>query len=151
MLEVDYPQRLSSLIERVSWDIQLPEQWPDYFAGNGETSPAFPGDERSSQRVSIRTRSLAWAEVALPFRQRANDPIGIYTRDFSKTGSGFLTPIEFYPEEELRIVLPAFWVRVRVVRSRRIGQRCFEVGARLLQKYAPSSEAFGPSLTAVAK
>ncbi len=150
MLEVDYSQRLNSLIEQVQWDIQMPDELSRYFASNGEASASFPNDERSNQRISIRTRSLAWSEVSLPFRLRASDPIGIYTRDFSRTGAGFLASIQFYPEEELRIVLPTFWVRVRITRVRRINEQCYETGATLLRKYDPSAEAFMPREATVA-
>ena len=147
MLEVDYSQRLNDLFAQVQWDIQLPDELSDYFANNGEASMSFPTDERSNQRISIRTRALLWSEVALPFRPRNSAPHGIYTRDFSRTGSGFLSAIEFFPEEELRVILPTFWVRLRVARVRRLGNCCYEVGTTLLQKYAPSDEAFEPSLT----
>ena len=147
MLEIDYSQRLNDLFAQVQWDIQLPDEMSDYFANNGEASISFPTDERSNQRIRIRTRALLWSEVALPFRPRHLAPSGIYTRDFSRTGAGFLSAIEFFPEEELRVVLPAFWVRLRVTRVRRLGDSCYEVGTTLLQKYAPSDDAFEPSLS----
>ncbi|EMI15655.1 hypothetical protein RMSM_07420 [Rhodopirellula maiorica SM1] len=128
------------------WDIQLPVELSDYFASNGEASNSFPTDERSNQRISIRTRGLLWSDVALPFCPRPNRPIGIYTRDFSRTGAGFLSSVQFFPEEELRVVLPTFWVRVRVTRVRRLGEACFEIGTILLHKYSPSLDAFEPSL-----
>ncbi|GAA5506257.1 hypothetical protein [Novipirellula caenicola] len=145
MLEVDYSQRLNGLIEQVNWDIQLPVEMSEYFASNGEASNSFPTDERSNQRISIRTRGLLWSEVALPFCPRPSRPIGIYTRDFSRTGAGFLSSLQFFPEEEVRIVLPTFWVRVRVTRVRRLGDACFEIGTILLQKYSPSENAFEPT------
>ncbi|WP_372720819.1 hypothetical protein [Novipirellula sp.] len=145
MLEVNYPQRLSGLIEQVCWDIQLPVELSEYFASNGEASNSFPTDERSNQRISIRTRALLWSEVTLPFCPRPRHPVGIYTRDFSRTGAGFLSSVQFFPEEELRIVLPTFWVRVRVTRVRRLGESCFEIGTILLHKYSPSGDAFEPS------
>ena len=70
--------------------------------------------------------------------------MGIYTRDFSRQGTGFLSPCEIYPEEQVRIVLPTFWVQLRVARARRINGKCYEIGAVLSRQHEPDSDAFVP-------
>ncbi len=142
MLEIDYSQRLADLFTQTSWNIELPEGLGDFFLNNGEAAMSFPDDERTNQQIRIRTEALLWSEVALPFRPRESDPIGIYTQDFSRTGMGFLSSIEFYPEEEVRILVPSFWVQVRIARTRRLGKACYETGAILIRKHSPSVDAF---------
>ncbi|TWT81777.1 hypothetical protein CA13_32300 [Planctomycetes bacterium CA13] len=142
MLEIDYSRCLAEWCDKVVWDIQLPQQWDTYFAGNGEKAALVASDERSNQRVGIRTKALLWPEDTLPFCKRVNEPVGIYTRDFSRSGAGFISSIEFFPEEQVRIVLPSFWVRVQIVRVRRVADSCFETGATLMQKFEPSPDAF---------
>lgn len=116
-------------------------EWADYFEQRGEQA-AFADDERNNQRLKVRTYGVMWFDQTLPFRPRTTDPVGIYTRDFSRKGAGFLSPIQLYPEERIRIVLPTFWVQLKVARTRRITHRCYEVGTVLQKRHDPSSLAF---------
>jgi hypothetical protein len=141
VLEIDYSTQLGELIQSVDWDIELPLEWSDYFEQRGEVA-SYVDDDRNNQRLKIRTHGLLWFDVSLPFRPRADTPIGIYTRDFSRQGAGFLSPFEIYPEERVRITLPTFWVQLHVVRARRITSKCYEIGALLLQRLDPSPDAF---------
>ena len=107
MLDIDYPTQFGQLIESVDWDLELPVEWKDYFDQRGEVA-SYADDSRASQRLMIRTHGILWFERSLPFCTRGADPIGVYTRDFSRNGTGFLCPFEIYPEEDIRIVLPTF-------------------------------------------
>ena len=141
MLAVDYQTKLEQLLHSLSWKIEIPDEWSDYFEDTGR--PAFfADDQRHNQRLKIRTCGVMWFEKSIPIRPRAKEPVGIYTRDFSRQGTGFLSPSENYPEEQVRIVLPTFWVQVRVARTRRINSNCYEVGAILLLQHDPDAKAF---------
>ncbi len=141
MLEIDYSTQLGQLIQSIDWDIELPVEWSDYFEERGEIA-SYADDERHNQRLKIRTHGVLWFDRSLPFQPRGQEPVGIYTRDFSRQGAGFLMPYEVYPEEEVRIALPTFWVQLHVVRARRITSKCYEIGAMLLQRHDPSPDAF---------
>ncbi|KAA1260671.1 hypothetical protein LF1_32110 [Rubripirellula obstinata] len=143
MLDSDYPTQFGDLIQSVRWDIELPMQWQDFFEQRGEV-PSYVDDDRSSQRLKVRTHGIAWVERSLPFRSRSTEPIGVYTRDFSRNGTGFLSSFEIFPEENIRIVLPTFWCRLHVRRARRITSKCYEIGAALVSRHDPSLEAFEP-------
>ena len=141
MLEIDYSTQLGELIQSIDWNIELPVECSDYFEQRGEIA-SYAEDERHNQRLKIRTHGIMWFESSLPFRPRPADPIGIYTRDFSRQGAGFLAPFEIYPEERVRIALPTFWVQLHVVRARRITSKCYEIGAMLMQRNDPGADAF---------
>ena len=141
MLEVDYSAKFGELLSSVSWEIELPIEWSDYFEERGEVA-SYVEDQRNNQRLKVRTHGLLWFEKTLPFLNRKCDVMGIYTRDFSRHGCGFLTPFQLYPEEQVRIVLPTFWVNLHVVRARRITSKCYEVGAQLLRRMDPDPTAF---------
>ena len=141
MLEVDYSTQLGELIQSVDWNIELPIEWSDYFEQRGEVA-SYPNDERHNQRLKIRTHGIMWFDQSLHFLDRSSDPVGVYTRDFSRQGAGFLVPFEVFPEEQVRIALPTFWVRLHVVRARRITSKCYEIGGVLLQRHDPSPGAF---------
>lgn len=141
MLDVDYSTRFGELIQSVDWNIELPVEWKDYFEQRGEI-PSYAEDERQNQRLKIRTHGLMWFEQTLPFCSRGSEAFGIYTRDFSRHGAGFLSSFQIFPEELVRVALPTFWVQLQVVRARRITSCCYEIGCVLLQRNDPSPELF---------
>jgi len=136
MLEDDYSSRFGELIESILWDIELPRDWMNYFRQQGETS-LFEKDVRINKRMMVRTYGVMWFEESLPFCERTIDPIGVYSRDFSRLGVGLLSSMELYPEERIRVALPAFTVELLVVRARRITSNCFEIGTELIRKHDP--------------
>lgn len=145
MLDNAYSARFEELICKTSFDVELPIQWKGYFEQRGE-SPAFHHDQRSSQRLKVRTHALMYAEHFPKFLVRRDGPVGVYTRDFSRRGIGLLTPIQLLPEETFRILLPTFWLRLRAVRVRRVTAKCFEVGCALMQRFDPSMDGFLASI-----
>ena len=147
MLESDYPTKFGVMIQSVDWDIELPIEWATYFQERGEV-PCYSDDERINQRLKVRAHGLMHFEGSLRFRPRPIEPIGVYTRDFSRHGCGLLTPMELFPTEKIRIALPTFWVQLEVVRARLITRKCFEIGAVLFRRHDPSIEALLPFETA---
>ncbi len=141
MLEEHYSEQFRELVKSLDWQIELPIEWQDFFEVRGQV-PSFADDERHNQRLKARTHGILWFEQSLPFLSRTTRPVGIYTRDFSKQGVGFLSPFEIYPEEHIRIVLPTFWVQLLVVRVRRITSKCYEIGACLIRRHDPTPDAF---------
>ena len=141
MLEEHYSAKFRELVSSTNWEIELPVEWIGYFDHRGEMA-SYCDDQRNNQRLKIRAHGLLGFERDLPFRPRTNEPVGIYTRDFAKNGVGFLAPLEIYPEERVRILLPTFWVQLEVVRARRITSKCYELGARLRRRRDPSLDAF---------
>ncbi len=141
MLGGDYPQLLARLISRTEWAIQLPEDQNRFFEESGP-APAVPADVRRGGRIRVRTRGLAIPDAPLPWLPRPLEGLGIYTSDFSRTGFCFVSDRQFFPTESVRILLPTFWMRVTVVRARRLGPQCYENGTALLQRFDPSLAAF---------
>ncbi len=141
MLEFDYTKRLESLIHSLDWQIQLPPIWADFFDEVGE-SGALANDERQNRRMKVRTLGVLHFERQLPSIPRTETSIGIYSRDFSRRGSGFVSPQQLYPQETVRLILPTFWLRLLICRSRRVGPACYEIGGELIEQNLPNSKAF---------
>lgn len=141
MLDQDYQRLLGRLIETLPQSIELPESHENFFQEKGP-APFFEGDNRVAVRNRIRTQGIAIPEKWLPAFPREPKPIRIYTKDFSKTGCGFLADRQFFPGEIIRVVLATFWLRVKVRRGRRLTATCFEVGAQLQSQHDPSLQAF---------
>jgi hypothetical protein len=152
MLDFDYSDRLESLIQSLGWQIELPADWSNYFNETGDYG-TYANDQRQNRRVKVRTLAVLHYERQLPSVPREPALVGVYTRDFSRRGCGFLCPHQIYPQETVRLILPTFWIRLEIMRARRIGPSCFEIGGELLEQNSPSVDAFDgiqvPTLTGV--
>ena len=92
--------------------------------------------------MRVRTQAVLHFETLLPSIPRASEPLGVYIRDVSRRGIGFVSPVQIYPEETVRILLATFWIRLLVVRARRVGPGCYEIGGELTEQNQPNVEAF---------
>jgi hypothetical protein len=71
---------------------------------------------------------------SLPALKRPPMVAGVFTTNISRGGVGFLHSEQMYPQERAEFVLPTGVGRViEVAWCRRLGPRCFEVGARFLE------------------
>lgn len=141
MLDQDYRRLLAKLIETLPDDIELPPEQEDFFEESGPL-PSYEHEQRAAARTRVRTRGVLVSQQDLPAFPRSKEPRLIYTRDFSKTGFGFVASHQYYPGEVVRVILATFWMSVRVRRSLRVGPNCFQVGGTLNHQFDPSEEAF---------
>jgi hypothetical protein len=141
VLGSNYPEVLQSMMQQVTWTIQLPPHMERFFQESGLVA-SLPGDERRAARLMIRTRCILLPEAPLPAFPRPGIPAAVYTSDLSRNGIGFLSPYQYYPEEDVRLILPTMWLRGTIARSRRLGPNCFQIGARLISKHDPDMGAF---------
>lgn len=142
MLDFDYSKHYEAVVKQTEFSIDLPEEWNQFFTASGVVHSNYD-EKRTAQRKRVRTTGLAIFEDTLPFLLRVRQtPVGIYTKDFSKLGCGFLSPIEMYPEERVRLLFPAFWLSVKISRTQKRMDGCFLVGAALICRRAPSRDAF---------
>lgn len=54
-------------------------------------------------------------------------------RNLSKTGFSVLADRQWFPEQICKLYLPVAIVLAKVVRARRIGSRCFDIGLKIVQ------------------
>ncbi len=141
MLGIDYTDQFNELVESVPWTIQLPETWGNFFSERGECQ-TYSGDGRKHRRMKARSYGMLWIQEPCQAIPRPVTAHGVYTKDFSQRGCGLISPIEIYPDEVLRVVLPTFWLTIRVTRCCRVQAHCFEVGAVLIRQSAPSDDAY---------
>lgn len=141
MLGSDYTEHLQRLIDDICWSIELPAGMENFFRETGPL-PSMAGDERKAARLRVRAKSVAISEVRLHAWPRQTDPYGVYISDISRYGVGFLSAEQFFPEEQVRLILPAFWLVAQVARVRKLGPNCYQIGARLLRRNDPNMTAF---------
>jgi hypothetical protein len=74
---------------------------------------------------------IEWVEspVALPIKFPTTQAI---VQNVSRTGFSVLVDRQWYPEQVARVFLPIAIATVRIVRTRRLGMRCYDMGLRVL-------------------
>jgi hypothetical protein len=141
MLEEPYKEKLDSLLATINWSIQLPPRLSDFFSVRGDSQSAVQ-EERKHIRIRARAKCPGFFESTLPSLHRDSTCIPIYTADFSRGGCGFISAIQIFPTERLRLILPTFWLQLQIVRCRKLGPRCYEIGSILVAKNQPNPVAF---------
>lgn len=141
MLGFDYTNQFNELVESVDWKIELPPTWENFFSERGPCC-SYSGYGRKNHRIKARSYGLMRFEKAWKLLNRPTPVVGIYTKDFSSRGCGFVLPTQVYPEEVLRIILPTFRLTLRVARCYRMNEHCFETGGVLIHQSGPSEDAF---------
>jgi hypothetical protein len=106
--------------------------WPlDEFLAKRGLVPSQINDRRRYARMYYRRPSQLALDGNLPAFPRDDLVLKTYSCDISRSGVAFLSDRELYPNETVRLVIdPLGEKRLCVVRCRRLGPRCFEVGSR---------------------
>ncbi len=99
---------------------QLPWSWRKYLTDLG-LGRAWPETRRQYERAPLR----------VPVILRAADvDYAAYTKDISRLGAGFFSPINLLPKQPVELrMLNGKSMTVRVARCRRLGPQCFECGS----------------------
>lgn len=123
MLEFDNGQKLmDELWEMVEAKVSPDLLGADFYAAHG---PAHGHNEnqRAYHRYFMRGKAILKREKSI---------VGGYTKDVSRQGVGFLSPVQLMPKERVKLRLPVVELGLEVTRCRRIGKDCFECGGKFV-------------------
>jgi hypothetical protein len=122
MLEVDNGQKLmNELWEATSAKVAIPSSMRvDFFNVRGP-APCHYENKRNYHRYYLRGKAVL---------KRGKLAIGAYTKDVSRQGIAFLSPVALLPKERVKLHVPSAELNLEVARCRRIESGCFECGAR---------------------
>jgi hypothetical protein len=122
MLEIDHGQKLiNELWEATPTKVELPEFLkPAYFSAYGP-GPVFHDNRRTYHRYFMRGKAVL---------KRGQSTFGTLTKDISRQGVAFLSPVPLLPKERVKLHVPTAELSLEVSRCRRMDQKCFECGAR---------------------
>ena len=122
MLAIDNGQKLMDEL----WDVtpakvELPNSMKSgFFAAHGP-APLHYENKRSYHRYYMRTKAVL---------KRGELLFGTYTKDVSRQGVAFLSPVALLPKERVKLRVPAAELSLEVTRCRRIEPACYECGGR---------------------
>lgn len=107
-----------------TWDdlpsrAELPCAPEEFFEPAGAAT--LHGDSRRQyHRFYLRERA---------FMLRRDDLFAVYTKDASRKGIGLISPIQLFPRDLVKLVLPEFGtITLSVRRCRRIAPMCYDCG-----------------------
>ena len=122
MLEFDNGQKLmKDLWDATATKVELPDSLRSaYFAAQGPV-PLYHDNRRSFHRYYMRGKAVL---------KRGASMIGTYTKDVSRQGVAFLSPVPLLPKERVKLSIPTAELSLEVSRCRRLNPNCFECGAK---------------------
>lgn len=136
MLDQVSQSPFSQLINAAPLRLQVPVESPVPLAASAGAQ-SIPFDQRQAPRVNFRRRGAMQVSQPLPTCSRTDAHGGILVWDVSRRGLRFLFDEQLFPGEQLRIWLPETELKGEVIRCRRLGPRCYEIGVRLADALAP--------------
>lgn len=110
--------------------VQLPPEMSNFFKETGYIS-TIVGEQRSCARLRVRREAVIETTYTPPFLVRFDKRARVLVKDMSRTGIGILAHQQMYPTERFWVELSDRRVHVTVVRCRKLGGACFEVGATI--------------------
>ena len=111
-------------IWRVAWPkAHLPETATDFFDQSGPANLVFQS-QRRFHRFYARGKAVL---------DRGGTHLGVFTKDVSRDGLGFLSPVELARHERLELHIEGAPQRlIEVTRCRRVAERCYDCGANFI-------------------
>jgi hypothetical protein len=122
MLEFDNGQKImNDLWQATPSKVDLPESLrPEYFGAQGP-APLYHDNRRTFHRYYMRGKAVL---------KRGSSMIGTYTKDVSRQGVAFLSPVPLLPKERVKLRVATAELLLEVTRCRRLEPKCFECGAK---------------------
>jgi hypothetical protein len=114
-------QLLADLWELTEVKVQIPSPLADGFLTTQGPAATYFDDKRAYQRFFLRGKAVL---------KRSGSLMGAYTKDVSRQGVGFLSPVQLMPRERVKLSLPSAELQLEVSRCRRVDKDCFDCGAR---------------------
>lgn len=131
-MDQDNTLDFESLIDSVPNRIQLTPQLEEALEKErGVTAPTHFECRRTAR---FRCHGSAFARL-IPFLVELSDfdiESFVIVRDLSKTGVGIISHQQLYPEQVVILTLERTQLETKVVRARKLGPKCFEVGLTIL-------------------
>ena len=122
MLELDHGQKImNDLWEATPSKVELPESLRPAFFGAQGPFPLFHDNRRTYHRYYMRGKAVL---------KRGESMIGTFTKDVSRQGVAFFSPVPLLPKERVKLRVPAAELSLEVTRCHRIDPKCFECGAK---------------------
>ena len=138
MLEEDYSEILSKLLEACECDIAVPSEWQDHLTRRGVIQP-IPDDRRKYIRHHFSGWGVLEYDETFSSIPREHTIARVATLDVSRNGIKFLYSEQLFPGERVSLWLPIGKRSYVVERCVEHNDSCFEIGAALADNVPEAS------------
>ena len=108
------------LVER---KVRLPMEEADFLAVKGPV-PRNLHSKRRFHRFYFRGKAILYHQDAI---------LGAYTKDVSREGIGFLSPVQLLPKACVQLrVTGTDLLKLEIERCRRVGESCYQCGGKFI-------------------
>jgi hypothetical protein len=122
MLDLSHERQVvSQLWEQSDSQVQMSEGLAKHFFEPTGAMPQHYENHRTFHRYYLRGKAVL---------SRRDRILGGYTKDVSRNGIGFLSPVQLMPKETVSLRLPTATLQLQVSRCRRISESCYDCGAK---------------------
>ena len=124
MLELNNAQKLmDELWTTTSAKVELSDSLKREFFSVHGAGAVYYDNKRSYHRFYMRGKAVL---------KRGTTLLGTYTKDVSRQGVAFLSPVPLLPKERVTLYLLTAKISLEVTRCHRIQAACFECGAKFV-------------------
>ncbi len=138
MLEEDYSEILSKLLEACECDLAVPSEWQDRLTRRGVIQP-IPGDRRQYIRHHFNDWGVLEYDETFSSIPREHTIAQVMTIDISRSGIAFLHSEQLFPGEQVSLWLPIGKRSYVVERCVEHNDSCFEIGAAVADNVPEAS------------
>jgi hypothetical protein len=133
MLEEDYSEHLSKLLDTCECDLAVPSEWKDRLSKQGVIKE-IRNDRRKHVRHHFSRRAVLEFDQTFPSIPREPTLAQVVTSNVSRQGIAFLHSEQLYPGEQITLWLPIGKLAYVVERCVEHNDNCYEIGAKLAGK-----------------
>ena len=108
--------------------VQLPSHMANFFSEVGYLPTAYV-EKRSNARMRVRCEAIITHLFVPPFVKRIEERARVLVKDLSRSGVSVLSHQQMWPTETFSIELHRRRLDARVVRCRKLGENCYDIGA----------------------
>lgn len=120
---------LEAVLDKSRCLLAIPESQRRLLEGSG-LAPTCHDEHRRFPRLRLKAKAALQIVQSLPAFPRPKERHQVYTLDVSRSSVGFLHSEQLYPCERVEIMLDeGRWRPIEIVCCRRLGRRCYQVGA----------------------
>lgn len=110
--------------------VKLPPEMSNFFNETGYVTMVI-NEQRANARLRVRCQSVIESTYTPPFLNRTEKRAQVLVKDLSRSGIAILHHQQMYPAERFSMELHHRKLHATVVRCRKRGDSCFEIGARI--------------------
>ncbi|GAB5402924.1 MAG: hypothetical protein Aurels2KO_11550 [Aureliella sp.] len=113
--------------------VELPEELCETFFRESGYSPTTADEKRRRARLAVRREAkITFANLPNRYQEDPDEELCTLVKDLSRGGIAILYHEQIFPEDVFRVYFQSRAVTALAVRCRKLGPKCYEIGARVL-------------------